>query len=51
MKPKSNSEILHQTADGKTRLEIPFQGETAWWPEGQMAELFQTTQQFVSLHI
>ncbi|MEP6664249.1 MAG: hypothetical protein ABJC04_11365 [Verrucomicrobiota bacterium] len=50
--PKSNSEIvLYQTADGKTRLEVQFQGETAWLSQAQMAELFQTTQQNVSLHI
>lgn len=54
MKPesKSNSEIvLYQTADGKTRLEVQFQGETAWLSQAQMAELFQTTQQNGSLHI
>jgi hypothetical protein len=52
MKPKTNSEIvLYQTADGKTRLEVQFQGETAWLTQAQMAELFQTTKQNVSLHI
>src|ERR1019366_4240829 len=52
MKPKSNSEIvLYQAADGKTRLEVQFQGETAWLTQAQMAELFQTTKQNVSLHI
>jgi Virulence protein len=52
MKPKANSEIvLYQTADGKTRLEVQFQGETAWLTQAQMAELFQTTQQNISLHL
>jgi hypothetical protein len=52
MKPKTNSEIvLYQTADGETRLEVQFQGETAWLTQAQMAELFQTTKQNVSLHI
>jgi len=42
MKPKTNSEIvLYQAADGKTRLEVQFQGETAWLSLNQMAELFQ----------
>jgi hypothetical protein len=51
-KSKSNSEIvLYQTADGKTRLEVQFQGETAWLTQGQMAELFQTTVPNVSMHI
>ena len=49
---KSNSEIvLYQAADGKTRLEVQFQGETAWLTQAQMAELFQTTQQNISLHL
>jgi hypothetical protein len=41
MKPKTNSEIvLYQTADGKTRLEVQFQGETAWLTQKALAELF-----------
>jgi hypothetical protein len=52
MKTKTNSEIvLYQAADGKTRLEVQFQGETAWLTQAQMAELFQTTQQNISLHL
>jgi len=43
--------LLYQTEDGKTRLEVQFQGETAWLSQAQMAELFQTTKQNVSLHI
>jgi hypothetical protein len=50
--PKSSSEIvLYQTADGRTRLEVEFAGESAWLTQAQMAELFQTTKQNVSLHI
>jgi hypothetical protein len=52
MKPKTNSEIvLYQAADGKTRLEVQFQGETAWLAQAQMAELFQTTIPNVSMHL
>ena len=43
--------LLYQTEDGRTRLQVQFQGETAWLTQAQMAELFQTTQQNVSLHI
>ena len=43
--------LLYQTEDGKTRLEVQFQGETVWLSQAQMAELFQTTKQNVSLHI
>jgi hypothetical protein len=52
MKPQTNSEIvLYQAADGKTRLEVQFQGETAWLSQAQMAELFQTTIPNVSMHL
>ena len=43
--------ILYQTEDGKTRLEVRFEGDTAWLSQSQMAELFQTTKQNISLHI
>jgi hypothetical protein len=50
--PASKSEIvLYQMEDGRTRLEVRFEGETAWLTQAQMAELFQTTKQNVSLHI
>jgi hypothetical protein len=52
MKPNTKSEIvLYQAADGKTRLEVQFQGETAWLSQAQMAELFQTTIPNVSMHL
>jgi len=43
--------LLYQTEDGKTRLEVQFQGETVWLSQAQMSDLFQTTKQNVSLHI
>jgi len=50
--PEPKSElILYQTDDGGTRLEVRMQGDTVWLTQGQMAELFQTTKQNVSLHI
>ena len=49
---RTDSEIiLYQTEDGQSRLEVHFSGETAWLTQNQMAELFQTTKQNVSLHI
>ncbi len=48
--PKSQL-LLYQAPDGRTRLEVRMQGETVWLTQAQMAELFQTTQQNVSLHI
>lgn len=50
--PKSNSElILYQSEDGRTRLEVRLENETVWLTQSQMAELFQTSKQNVSLHI
>lgn len=43
--------LLYQTEDGKTRLEVQLQDETVWLSQAQMAELFQTTKQNVSLYI
>lgn len=43
--------LLYQTEDGATRIEVHLQGETAWLTQAQMAELFQTTKQNISLHI
>ena len=43
--------ILYQTEDGRTRIQCRFENETVWLAQQQMAELFQTTQQNVSLHV
>ena len=49
---ESQSEILfYQTEDGQTRVEVRFEGETAWLTQAQMAELFGTTPQNITLHI
>lgn len=51
-KPKSSSElVLYQTEDGSTRVEVRLENETVWLTQNQMAELFQTTKQNVSLHV
>lgn len=43
--------LLYQTSDGATRLEVRMEDETIWLTQNQMAELFQTRTQNVSLHI
>jgi hypothetical protein len=43
--------ILYQTEDGRTRIECRFEGETLWLTQAQMAELFQTTPQNITLHL
>lgn len=43
--------LFYQTEDGQTRIEVRIEGETVWLTQKQMADLFQTTKQNVSLHI
>lgn len=48
----TNSEILlYQTSDGQTKIDVRLEEETVWLSQVQMAELFQTTKQNISLHI
>ena len=43
--------ILYQTEDGRTHIQCRFDEETVWLTQAQMAELFQTTPQNVTLHL
>jgi hypothetical protein len=49
--PSQSQLILYQTEDGRTRLEVRMDKDTVWLSQNQMAELFQTTKQNVSLHV
>ena len=42
--------ILYTTNDGRTRLDLRVEGQTVWLTQLEIAELFQTTKQNVSLH-
>lgn len=46
-----NEIIIYQTQDGQTKIDVRLENETVWLTQNQMAELFQTTKQNVSLHI
>ncbi|MFH1476416.1 MAG: restriction endonuclease subunit S [Verrucomicrobiota bacterium] len=51
-KDKNQSNIIfYQTEDGRTKLEVRLEDETVWLTQPLMAELFQTTQQNISLHL
>ncbi len=43
--------IIYQTEDGDTKIDVRMDDETVWLTQIQMADLFQTTKQNVSLHI
>ena len=42
--------ILYSSEDGQTRLQLRVEGESVWLSQLELAELFQTTKQNVSLH-
>ena len=43
--------ILYTTEDGKTRLDLRIDGGAVWLTQLEIAELFATSKQNVSLHI
>jgi len=49
--PPGGQFLVYQTMDGKLKIDVRFQGETVWLSLNQLAELFQTTKQNISLHI
>ena len=51
MNDKNTGEIILYQPDDTIRLEVRIEDETVWLTQLQMAELFQTTKQNVSLHI
>ncbi|OGU66797.1 MAG: hydroxyacid dehydrogenase [Stygiobacter sp. RIFOXYC12_FULL_38_8] len=49
---ESNSEIIfYRAEDGTTKIDVRLEKETVWLNQVQMAALFQTTKQNISLHI
>ena len=43
--------LIYKDKDGLTKIDIRLENETLWITQQQMADLFQTTKQNVSLHI
>lgn len=49
---ENNTElIIYQTEDGRTKIDVYFQGENAWLNKAQMAELFQRDRSVISRHV
>jgi hypothetical protein len=46
-----NNILIYQDKDGLTKIDVRLENETLWITQQQMADLFQTTKQNVSLHI
>jgi hypothetical protein len=49
--PRAAEFLLYQSDDGRTRVEVRFEGETAWLSLSQMADLFQRDKSVISRHI
>lgn len=49
--PSGGQFLVYQTEDGKLKLEVRLEGESVWLTQQNMAELFQTSQQNISLHL
>ena len=49
--PSKGQFFVYQADDGKLKIEVRLEGETAWLTQAHMAELFQTTVPNVSMHL
>lgn len=43
--------IIYQAEDGLTKIDVKIENETVWLSQQQMADLYNTTKQNISLHI
>ena len=43
--------ILYQAEDGSTKIDVRLQDETVWLNQKQLASLFQTTPQNITIHL
>ncbi len=43
--------VLYVAPDGRSRLSVRLEGKTVWLTQAQMAELFRSTKQNISLHV
>ena len=49
--PQKSQFLIYQAENGAIKIDVRFQDETVWLTQPLMAELFQTTQQNISLHL
>lgn len=50
-KELQNQIIIYEGNDGESRVEVRFEGETAWLTQAQLVELFQSSKANISEHI
>ncbi len=47
-----NTELLiYQTPEGNTKVDVQMHDETVWMTQADMAKLFQTTPQNITMHL
>ena len=51
VKNMENEVILYTDENGKTNVSVRFANEEVWVTQAQLAEIYNTTQQNISLHI
>jgi hypothetical protein len=51
MSDLSSEIVIYTSEDGRTKIDVRMENETVWLTQTQMAELFQTTPQNITLHI
>lgn len=49
--PQGGQILIYQTEGGQTKIEVRLEGETLWLSQADLARLYQTTKQNISLHI
>ena len=50
-KPQKSQFLIYQSESGAIKIDVRFEDETVWLTQPMLAELFQTTQQNISLHL
>jgi len=49
--PEQSQFLIYQSEGGATKIDVRFENESVWLTQQNMADLFQTTQQNISLHL
>lgn len=49
--PQQSQFLIYQTEDGRVKIDVRFEDESVWLTQQMMVDLFQTSQQNISLHI
>ena len=51
MTKKENNIMIYQDEDGITKISVKFSDEDIWLTQNQIAEIYKTTQENISMHI